>query len=365
LRKCPYCDFTSFEATREAIDHEGYADAVLRELSLRDPGCRKPRSLYFGGGTPSLWEPRALGRIIAAVAEGDCEITVECNPSSFDRARAQELRAVGVNRVSIGVQGLDAGRLSFLGRLHDGPGALAAVDAALEADFPRVSADLIYGVQQERAEEAALEAQRLAATGVGHISAYALTIEPATRFGELHRQGRLPLVREDVMVDSFLAVREALEGAGFSHYEISSFARPEQESRHNLGYWRGDDYLGLGCAAWGTLSRSDGTAYRYRNPPVPSRYLEQIQSGRLAAHETEELDPETRLRERLMLGLRTRDGVDLEHAAHELGVEPWPARRRREVTQLLESGRLLQIGTRLQVPAHAWIFADGIAASLF
>jgi oxygen-independent coproporphyrinogen-3 oxidase len=298
------------------------------------------------------------------------EITVECNPSSFDAGRARALIDAGVNRVSIGVQGLDASRLAFLGRLHDGPGGLAAVEAALEAGVPRVSADLIYGVAAgeqgpQSASEAAIEARRLADLGVGHMSAYALTIEPTTKFGELHRQRRLPLVAEEEVVASFTSVREALEERGFNHYEISSFARAGQESRHNLGYWRGDDYLGLGCAAWGTLSRADGSAYRYRNPPVPERYLEQTRARHMTPHELEELDPETRLRERLMLGLRTHEGIDLERAASQLGVDPWPSHRKREADRLCAAGRLERNGGHLRVPKTAWTFADGTAATLF
>jgi oxygen-independent coproporphyrinogen-3 oxidase len=379
LRKCPYCDFTSFEATRGAIDHRGYTDAVLTELELRAEALsgRALRSIYFGGGTPSLWDPAAIGQVIEAVhsfaspnEREVVEITVECNPSSFDVDRARALIDAGVNRVSIGVQGLDASRLAFLGRLHDGPGGLAAVEAALEAGVPRVSADLIYGVAAgadgpQRAAEAAADARRLADLGVGHMSAYALTIEPNTKFGELNRQRRLPLVGEDEMVASFMSVRAALEERGFNHYEISSFARTGQESRHNLGYWRGDDYLGLGCAAWGTLSRADGSAFRYRNPPVPDRYLEQTRTRRLKPHELEELDPETRLRERLMLGLRTHEGIDLETVARDLGVDPWPAHRAREAERLCTEGRLERNGGHLRVPKSAWTFADGTAASLF
>src|SRR5262249_51125609 len=198
-------------------------------------------------------EPAELGRVLRAILEAaphradDVEITVECNPTSLDEARARALLAEGVSRLSVGVQGLDAGRLQFLGRLHDPEGGLAAVHAALRAGVPRVSADLIYGVatgaEPPCPADAAAEAPRVAATGVSHLSAYSLTIEPGTQFGELFRRGRLPVAPDEAVADAFFAVEEALEAHGFVHYEISNYARPGQEARHNLGYWKGADYL--------------------------------------------------------------------------------------------------------------------------
>jgi putative oxygen-independent coproporphyrinogen III oxidase len=376
LRKCPYCDFVSFEAKRDAIDHGGYADAVLGELAARADAFagRRLETVFFGGGTPSLWEPAELGRVLEAIAAAaaeraaDVEVTVECNPSSLDAERAAALRGVGVNRLSVGVQGLDGGRLEHLGRLHDAGGAFAAVKAAI-AEVPRVSADLIYGVATaagvQAPAEAAGEAQAVAETGVGHVSAYALTIEARTRFGELARQGRLPLADDGVVAESFLAVGDALARLGFRRYEISNFARPGEEARHNLGYWRGHDYLGLGCGAVGTISRGDGSARRYRNSANVDRYLERARAADFAPHEEEELDGETRLRERIMLGLRLDEGVDVAAAAVELGVDPWPAERRRAAERLSATGRLVEEDGRLRVPASAWTFADGIAAELF
>jgi oxygen-independent coproporphyrinogen-3 oxidase len=178
---------------------------------------------------------------------------------------------VGVNRLSIGVQGLDEARLRFLGRWHSADQALAAVRAALAAGMPRVSGDLIFGVHGQRPEEAASEVRRLAEVGVQHISAYALTIEPQTAFGALARKGRLPQAPEQQVADSFLAVDAELGGLGFEHYEISNFARPGERAEHNLGYWRGLEYVGLGCGAYGTVQRAGGR-FRYRNKPQPQTY---------------------------------------------------------------------------------------------
>lgn len=372
LKKCPYCDFLSIPHERQGLPHAAYANAVISELERRrealTEGCLE--SVFFGGGTPSLWEPRELGRVLASIRasfahQGDVEVTVECNPSSFDAERARALLDLGVNRVSIGVQSLNEERLAFLGRLHDAAGGLRAVRDALAAGVPRVSADLIYGVHGQTPEEAAAEVRRVAELGVEHLSAYALTIEPGTEFGQRARHKSLPLLPDEVVAESFVAVDQTLATLGFEHYEISNFARPGARSRHNLGYWLGREYLGLGTGAWGTLGR-----VRYRNTPAVERYLAaswaQADLSRESAlvPEHEPIDAETALRERILLGLRLAEGLDLEAAAQELGVAAWTEERRRAAQKLLERGRLALEGDVLRIPKSAWLFADGTIASL-
>jgi oxygen-independent coproporphyrinogen-3 oxidase len=218
-------------------------------------------------------------------------------------------------------------------------------------------------------------------TGITHLSAYSLTIEPGTQFGELARRGRLPIAPEEAVAETFLAIEEALGAEGFAHYEISNYARPGEEARHNLGYWRGDDYLGLGCAAFGTLGAADGSAVRYRNITDPGRYMAAARAAEPCSSRTldapnalergglveseERLDPEARLRERIMLGLRLLDGFDLEAAAEELSVAAWSPERRRAAGRLVSQGRLEVEGGRIWIPPKARIYADGIAATLF
>jgi oxygen-independent coproporphyrinogen-3 oxidase len=379
LQKCGYCDFLSVAAPREDIDHAGYAAAVEAEVRRRSRDLGKIRlaSVFFGGGTPSLWNPSDLGRVLRRVRETfasqDCEpeITVECNPSSLDEDRARSLRDQGVNRLSIGVQSLNAARLTFLGRLHDREGGLAAVRAAIRAGFSRVSADLIFGVAGQSAQDAADEAATVADLGITHLSAYALTIEPQTAFGALARKGRLPLLPEEAVADSFVAVHEVLTGRGFEHYEISNYATPGARAEHNLGYWRGQDYVGLGCGAFGTVTIEDGRI-RYRNTPVPDRYVASAEAWQTAdlrrtgplISEIEQLSPETDLSERLMLGLRLREGVDVEAAAAETGAEPWPPERVRSVIRLSERGRVVREGPRLRIPYEAWLLADATIAEI-
>lgn len=378
LKKCPYCDFLSLAAAREEIPHRAYADAVLRELAARLPELSRPyrlETIFFGGGTPSLWQTEELGRVLegllAAFAgnrAAEVEVTAECNPTSLDAAKARALAAVGVNRLSIGVQGLDADRLSFLGRLHDPAGGLDAARAALSSPMPRVSLDFIFGVAGQTAEQAATEARTLAALGTTHLSAYALTIEPGTEFGARAKKGRLPLLDEAQVADSFVAVDSALTEAGFEHYEISNFARGGDVSRHNLGYWRGHDYLGLGTGAWGTVTLPQGRV-RYRTTPSPERFLaSRFERPFEEALETtavvEPLDAETSLRERIMLGLRLAEGIDLDASANELAVEALPTSRRRALERLTTQGRLVIEGHRLRIPKAQWLFADGIISEL-
>jgi putative oxygen-independent coproporphyrinogen III oxidase len=378
LKKCPYCDFLSVAAAREAIPQRAYTEAVLRELGARLPLLAAPyrlESIFFGGGTPSLWETAELGRVLQALLgafagsrAADVEVTVECNPTSLDLDKARALRDVGVNRLSLGVQGLDPERLAFLGRLHDPAGGLDAARAALGSQMPRVSVDFIFGVAGQSPEQAAREATTLAELGTTHVSAYALTIEAGTDFGARAKKGRLPLLDEALVADSFTAVDQALTSAGFEHYEISNYAKQGHVSRHNLGYWRGHDYLGLGTGAWGTLTLREGRV-RYRTTPSPDRYLNAefaapFREASDSCAVLEPIDAQTSLRERIMLGLRLAEGLDLARAGEELEIEALTSERQHAIERELERGRLELCGTRLRVPKAQWLFADGIIATL-
>jgi oxygen-independent coproporphyrinogen-3 oxidase len=346
LAKCPYCDFVSFATPREEIDHDAYANAVIAELEARAAAYdgRTIGSIFFGGGTPSLWDARAIGRVITAIRArarlaDDVEITVECNPTS-----------------------LDEDQLKYLGRLHDPDGAVRALRAALGA-LPRVSGDLIFGLPGQSPEVARDQALALADLGLSHLSCYQLTIEPGTRFGELARRGRLPLADEGRVAEAFLAIDEALEARGLRHYEISNYAKPGEEARHNLGYWRGEEYLGLGCAAYGFTRTGASSGARYRNPALPREY---VQNASAAAESSREaLDAETLLKERIMLGLRLAEGFDLAAAGRDLGIDPFTKDRVRALDRLVAQGRVARDGDRLHVPRAAWLFTDDTAARLF
>jgi oxygen-independent coproporphyrinogen-3 oxidase len=381
LAKCPYCDFVSYAAAADLVPRQAYADAVSREIDLRAEAFsrRHVRSVFFGGGTPSLWGATELGRVLARLREaggpgaqdGELEVTVECNPSTLDEDRARALLDVGVNRLSVGVQSLREDGLRFLGRLHDVQGGLEAVRGAMRAGTPRVSADVIYGLPGQSPEDAREQVLKLADLGLTHLSCYQLTIEPGTRFGELARRGRLPLADEGQLAESFLAVDAALSERGLRHYEVSNFARPGEEARHNLGYWRGDEYVGLGCAAVGML-REDrpgdpARGVRYRNETRPARYIEGALGGAVGSFTDSEeaLDAPSLLRERIMLGLRVDGGLDLDGAASDLGVPGWTPERERTAERLQARGRLVRERQRVRIPPPAWLWTDDTAARLF
>jgi oxygen-independent coproporphyrinogen-3 oxidase len=376
VRKCPYCDFLSVASDRADIPQRQYADSLIAELERRtaELGERVLTSIYIGGGTPSLFDPGELARVLSAVRRtfASCleplEVTLECNPNSFDNGRVW--LDTGVNRVSIGVQSLDDDMLRMLGRLHDRAEALGSLRHAIESGFSRVSADLLFGLPDEQPAQAAAHARAVAELGVGHVSAYNLTIEPGTPFGDAAQEGRL-VVPDDVLVaETYDAVRDALAALGFEHYEVSNYSLPGQRSRHNMGYWLGHDYLGLGCGAYGTVSQAT-SAVRYRNTSDVRRYLdhEGWRSTRLDTEgplvaSVEELDAETLLRERLMLGLRLADGFDIERVERELGIGFWTKEREQAADKLARRGDLEREGSSLRIPEAQRIFTDGISRTL-
>ena len=371
-RKCPYCDFATRGLPASAIPHTAYADAVRNELRERAAGLegRTLRSVFFGGGTPSLWETRELGRVLEGILaafprrSSDLEITVECNPNSFDDAKAAGLADVGVNRVSLGVQSVDDARLRFLGRLHDAEQALAALRVA-SRHLPRVSADLMFGMPDQESGALRDEVARVLDLGVRHVSCYALTIEPDTHFGALHREGKLRVASEDHYADMFAAAERAFAGQGLQHYEVSNYAVPGEESRHNLHYWRGGEYLGLGAAAVGCLAVGVGRAERYRNTPDGHAYVRREQAAEGPREvERETLDAQTLLRESLMLGLRTAEGVDVAFAEQRAGI-PLATGRAQALETALRRGQVSLQDGRLRVPREQWLALDGIVASLF
>ena len=366
-RKCPYCDFATEPIRSDALPHEEYADALLRELEARAESLRGRalKSVFFGGGTPSLWEPSSLKRTLEGIRGAfetsvvDVEVTVECNPSSLRRGHAALLRGAGVNRLSIGVQSLRDPHLRFLGRLHDRERALAALADATN-EMPRVSADLMFGMPGQTLRELGEDISCIAEKGVRHVSAYALTIEEKTMFGSLHRAGKLRVASEEQYAELFEHAERLFTELGWTHYEVSNYAVAGEQSRHNLHYWRGGAYLGLGAAAVGCLDQGPGRAERWRNDPNPQRYLRQ----HALEAEIEELGPEEIVAEALMLGLRTIDGMNLLETERRAGRDPM-AGREREIERGIERGNLVHDGNWLRVPVDHWLKLDGIVRDLF
>jgi oxygen-independent coproporphyrinogen-3 oxidase len=310
-KRCPYCDFAIAVAPEPEIPHAAYRDAVLSELADRAPDFagRAVVSIYFGGGTPSLWPVEHLARVIAAVrdtfdAPGSLEVTLEANPTDCTPAAIAGWLAAGINRLSIGVQSLDAGALVTLGRDHRFGDGRAAIRAAMDAGVSRITADAILGVPGAApAGEPDPTAVALADIDPGHISAYELTIEPRTEIGRAAARGAFVPVDDDALAALYAATHDALAARGYEHYEVSSYARPGHRAVHNSLYWTGAEYLGLGNGA-ASFRRTPGGAVRTTNVRSARAYLAGERAAEIAPQTSAEVETD-----RLWLGLRTADGV--------------------------------------------------------
>ena len=313
--KCPYCDFNSHVAA--SIDQTRWQDAYLSEIRriAAETPSRILRSVFFGGGTPSLMDASLVDAILREVRAcwqmaNDIEITLEANPSSVEAKRFAGYRAAGVNRVSLGIQALDNDDLRRLGRLHTVEEAHAALDIA-KAEFDRVSFDLIYARQHQSLAGWKTELSQALELATGHLSLYQLTIEDGTAFGDRHARGRLPgLPDDDLGADMFDVTQEMCNAAGLPAYEISNHAGPDQASRHNLIYWRGGDYAGIGPGAHGRLTLG-GTRYATSTPLGPAAWLKQVEETGSGESTRDVISMDDQATERVLMGLRLTDGVEL------------------------------------------------------
>jgi oxygen-independent coproporphyrinogen III oxidase len=363
--RCPYCDFAIAVAPVADIPHRRYADAVLEELAVRAGRFAGGRlvSIYFGGGTPALWDPVELGRVRAAVAStfadagADLEVTVEANPLDCTPERLAALRAAGANRLSIGTQAFSDGDLVVLGRDHDARAAESAVAAARAAGFENVSCDLIYALPGRRDFDRSLD--RAIALAPEHLSVYQLTIEPGTPFGQAARKGTLVPVPDDESASQFESAHGRLTAAGYEHYEVSAYARPGRRAVHNALYWTGAPYLGLGNGAhslWTDAALDEGSGIRWSAHRSVGRYLagapdfDLARDGRLA--EVSPQDAASLAADRLWLGMRTSDGL----ARAQVPAAALPA--------LLAAGLVSIDAERVRPTPRGLLFADEIGARL-
>lgn len=307
VRKCPYCDFNSHEA-KGSLPEELYVNALLDELDMHAAWLadRPLISLFFGGGTPSLFSPHAIGNILQGVRERatltpDCEITLEANPGTIDQERFAGFRAAGVNRLSIGIQSTQADKLKALGRIHDREQALQAIEFARTAGFDNFNVDIMYGLPQQRIEDALADISTVLALKPTHFSWYQLTIEPNTLF---HHQPP-PLPPDDTLWDMQQAGQTLIHSLGYQQYEVSAYAQPNRECAHNRNYWEFGDYLGIGAGAHGKIT--DGkTIWRMAQVKNPRDYLDATKRRAL----TKTLVPEKdRAFEFMLNALRLTQGV--------------------------------------------------------
>lgn len=312
LHKCGYCDFNSHPENRE--EEEAYVTALLSEIVHYAPRLSEKTvsTVFFGGGTPTILTPISLGNIFDKVKNhfnlsSGCEITIEANPATIKQETLTQIRSAGFNRISIGVQSFDAEELKLLERVHSEEEIHSTINRARLAGFDNLSLDLMFGLPGQSPEIWRSHLHQALAKKPDHISAYSLTIEPATSFFKLQERGRLHLPTEDTQLEMFQDTIETLQSAGYEQYEISNYARPGFESRHNLNYWDNGEYLGLGAGASSFLNGE-----RCKNTNLPSRYIREVQSEGSAVESIEKLDLLHAMGETIMLGLRRLKGIAIE-----------------------------------------------------
>jgi oxygen-independent coproporphyrinogen-3 oxidase len=365
--KCPYCDFNSHVVA--GIDQARWRAALSRELAheaTRLPG-RTVGSIFFGGGTPSLMEPATVAALIAAAGRHwtfapDIEITLEANPTSVEAGRFADLRAAGVNRVSLGVQALDDRALGALGRGHDVAEALEAV-ALARRHFARFSFDLIYARPGQRVADWRAELARALDHAGDHLSVYQLTIEEGTAFAPLHARGELVLPDEDTQADLYEATQEMLEAAGLPAYEISNHARPGAECRHNLLYWRYGDYAGIGPGAHGRVPVGNAR-HATRRHRAPDIWLTRVEASGAALQADAPIAAEDAATECLMMGLRTIEGVSRGRfaAVADRPVEAFVDHR--QLDRMTAGGFIEMTPTHLRATAAGRQRLNGLLAAL-
>lgn len=362
--KCPYCDFNSHVATR--IDHRDWLTAYRNEL--RRVAAAHPDevldTIFFGGGTPSLMAPETVDAVISTAravwrSANDVEVTMEANPGSVEAGRFAAYRQAGVNRVSLGIQSLDNAHLRFLGRKHDRDEALRAIDIA-QTTFDRVNLDLIYARQHQDPEHWRAELRTAISLGTGHLSLYQLTIEDGTVFAQRHAIGKLPgLPSEDSSVDMYLMTQDICEDAGLAAYEVSNHARPGDECRHNMLYWQGGKYAGIGPGAHGRLGQG---LERIATEAIrePSKWMNAVVTNHNGELPSLSLTAEDQIAEMLMMGLRLDAGIDRSRlVAVGLDLTAWPS-----LADLVASGHLLLDERSLRATRQGRLLLNSVIGNL-
>ena len=361
VSKCPYCDFNSH--VRSSIDQDAWREALLADLDYEArllPG-RKLSSIFFGGGTPSLMDAATVAAVIEAAtrhwpAADGIEITLEANPNSVETARFAELASAGVNRVSLGLQRFDNPSLGFLGRAHSAREGFAAL-ATAQKHFRRVSFDLIYALPGESEDSWAATLAQALSLGTKHLSLYQLTIEPGTRFASMVARGEFEPLDPDAAAALYDLTDAMTSASGMPAYEISNYARPGQESRHNLTYWRYGDYAGIGPGAHGR--RLGLQTVRHRKP---ENFLSAIARNGNGIAEQAPLSATEAADEALVMGLRLRDGIDAEAIADRFAlssVVDW-----RRVDRLVRSGHLTRSESRIALAPGGRLLLDHILGEI-
>jgi oxygen-independent coproporphyrinogen III oxidase len=353
--KCPYCDFNSYAATTwPEAEYIHTLIAEMRDRAVTPPWAgQRVKTIFFGGGTPSLFAPDSIGSLIEVTdqlfgIERGAEITLEANPGTVTGATLVGFRAAGVNRISFGAQSFNAAILTFLGRIHDADDIRKAARLAHQAGFDRLNLDLIFAVPGQQIEDVRSDIAQAAALGPDHISAYNLTFEHGTAFFNEMQRGRirpLPIDEQAAMYDE---VRSELPRRGYSMYEISNYSRPGHEARHNLSYWRAESYLGIGAGAHSCALEEDFCCgRRWWNERLPARYIAKVNDNGNAEAGSELIDKNTLEQEFVFLNLRLREGFQTREFQRRFG-EAFDARFGNVAAPLIEGGLLVR--------ERGWIF---------
>jgi len=363
LKKCPYCDFNSH--VREQVDHALWQQAFVADMrhEANLAGGEPLESIFFGGGTPSLMPPALVGALLEEAerlwgfAPG-IEITLEGNPSSVEAARYAALSAAGVNRASLGLQSLHNASLEFLGRLHDVDEGLAALGVA-QRHFGRVSIDLIYALPGQTPAQWQEDLDRAIGFGTTHLSLYQLTIEPGTRFETMVRRKDFVPLDDDTAADLFALTAGITAAHGLPAYEVSNHARPGSESRHNLAYWRYQDYCGIGPGAHGR--RGGKATVRHRKP---ENWLDGISRDGHGIGEERKLGNREQASEALLMGLRLAEGVDLGALSRRFGLQPAALCNPRKLALYQGQGLCWQRGERIGINPEGMPLLDALLGEL-
>jgi oxygen-independent coproporphyrinogen-3 oxidase len=373
VRRCAYCDFATTVAREPP--REAYREAILAELEQRTAALpRGPiATVFFGGGTPSLWGAQHVGAVLAWLdrwggLSSDAEVTLEANPGTLEAGDLPAYAAAGVTRVSVGVQALADDRLRALDRAHDAAAAHATLRTLGEllaaGKLASANADLIYGGPGQGVEEAASDVATVLGYGLPHLSAYALTVETGTPLAERVHRGLQQAPDEDLLADILHALPAWTATCGLARYEVSNFARPGHACRHNLAYWQGHHYLAVGVGAHGFVPAEGMAGLRYGNSRDHRRWFEGVRSGTLAEDLREPIDADCHLTERLLTGLRLTDGLDLAALAADVGRQR-VERLRARAAQVIAAGEpVALVDHHLRVQPNAWHRLDGLVLAL-
>jgi putative oxygen-independent coproporphyrinogen III oxidase len=364
--KCPYCDFNSH--VRDAVEHARWKNALLAELAYYAPMLpdRRVTSIFFGGGTPSLMEAETVAALVDAVQKhwqvsNDVEITLEANPTSVEAQKFKGFKQAGINRVSLGIQSLQDEALQFLGRKHTAKEALQALEIA-GTIFDRHTFDLIYARPEQTLAMWEEELARALTFTKGHVSLYQLTIEENTPFHLYYSQQKFTLPDEEVAARMYERTTEMTSEHGLEWYEVSNYAAQDQESRHNLSYWRGDDYIGIGPGAHGRYTTD--VRHATRTVKMPEKWIVQVEERGHGVQEDEIVPAETERDERILMGLRVREGIEFARFREQTGNDLLPLLRAEKLERFVREGFLVQDENHIAPTAKGALILNHITHEL-